>query len=91
MPTEYTATQVRERGIALLEDATEQSRPRIVAQRLRANARWFVQAALATALAWAAAIALFGHPRPIFAPVTALIVVSTTLGQRRCYSPDLSA
>jgi uncharacterized membrane protein YgaE (UPF0421/DUF939 family) len=47
------------------------------------NTRWFVQAALATALAWAAAIALFGHPRPIFAPVAALIVVSTTLGQRR--------
>jgi uncharacterized membrane protein YgaE (UPF0421/DUF939 family) len=89
MRTDYTAAQVRERGIALLEDAAEQSRPRIVAQRLRTNARWFVQAALATALAWAAAIALFGHPRPIFAPVTALIVVSTTLGQRRRYALEM--
>ena len=64
-------------------------RPRIVARRLRTNARWFVQAALATALAWAAAIALFGHPRPIFAPVTGLIVVSTTLGQRRRYAVEM--
>jgi hypothetical protein len=80
---ERSVAQVRERGIALLEEAAEHSRPRIVAQRLISNARWFVQAALATALAWAAAIAVFGHPRPIFAPVTALIGVSTTLGQRR--------
>ena len=87
--TDYTAAQVRERGVALLEEAAEQSRPRVVAQRLRTNARWFVQAALATALAWATAINLFGHPRPIFAPVTALIVVSTTLGQRRRYAVEM--
>ncbi len=86
---DYSAAHVRERGIALLEEATEQSRPRLVAERLRTNARWFVQAALGTALAWAAAIALFGHPRPIFAPVTALIVVSTTLGQRRRYAVEM--
>ena len=86
---DYSAAHVRERGIALLEEATEQSRPRIVVERLRTNARWFVQAALGTALAWAAAIALFGHPRPIFAPVTALIVVSTTLGQRRRYAVEM--
>jgi uncharacterized membrane protein YgaE (UPF0421/DUF939 family) len=75
----------------LLEEATEQSRPRVVAERLRTNARWFVQAALATALDWANAIALFGHPRPIFAPVTALIVVPTTLGRRRRYAVEMVA
>jgi uncharacterized membrane protein YgaE (UPF0421/DUF939 family) len=83
------AAHFRERGIELLEEAAEQSRPRLVADRLIANARWFVQAALATALAWASAIALFGHPRPIFAPVTALIAVSTTLGQRRRYALEM--
>jgi hypothetical protein len=82
------AAPVRERAIELLEDAAEKSRPRIVAERLTANARWFVQAALVTPLAWVAAIALFGHPRPIFAPVTALVVVSTTLGQRRRYAVE---
>ena len=84
-----SAAQMRERGAALLEEAAAQSRPRSVAQRLMDNARWFVQAALATALAWQAAIALFGHPRPIFAPVTALIGVSTTLGQRRRYAVEM--
>jgi len=84
-----SAAQMRERGAALLEEAAAQSRPRSVAQRLLDNARWFVQAALATALAWQAAIALFGHPRPIFAPVTALIGVSTTLGQRRRYAVEM--
>lgn len=86
---ERGAERVRERGTALLEDAAERSRPRIVAGRLVANGRWFVQAAGATAAAWAAAIALFGHPRPIFAPVTALIGVSTTLGQRRRYAVEM--
>jgi uncharacterized membrane protein YgaE (UPF0421/DUF939 family) len=86
---ERGATHVRERGAALLEEAAERSRPRIVAERVRANARWFVQAGLATALAWAAAIALLGHPHPIFAPVAALIAVSTTLGQRRRYAVEM--
>ena len=48
-----------------------------------------IRAALATALAWEAAIRLFGHPRPIFAPVAALIAVSTTLGQRRRYAVEM--
>ena len=89
MRRERGAARVRERGIELLEEAAEQSRPRIVAERLVANARWFVQAALVTALAWEAAIVLFGHPRPIFAPVAGLIAVSTTLGQRRRYAVEM--
>ncbi len=56
--TELSAARVREGGIELLEEAAEQSRPHIVAERVRANARWFLQAALATTLASAAAIAL---------------------------------
>ena len=87
--TERSAARVRERGIELLEEAAEQSRPRMVADRLAGNARWFVQAALVTALSWQAAILLFGHPRPIFAPVAGLIAVSTTLGQRRRYAIEM--
>jgi uncharacterized membrane protein YgaE (UPF0421/DUF939 family) len=73
----------------LLEEATERSRPRIIAERLRANALWFAQAALATSLAWFIAKELFGHPRPVFAPVVALIGVSATLGQRRRYAIEM--
>jgi uncharacterized membrane protein YgaE (UPF0421/DUF939 family) len=80
---------MRERSEALLEEAAERSRPRSVMERLRANGRWFAQAALATAPSWAAAEALFGHSRPIFAPVAALIAVSTTLGQRRRYAVEM--
>lgn len=77
------AARARERGSALLEEAVERSRPRIVADRLRANAGWLAQAALATAVAWVLAQQIFGHERPIFAPVAALIGVSASLGQRR--------
>jgi uncharacterized membrane protein YgaE (UPF0421/DUF939 family) len=77
------AARARERGSALLEHAVERSRPRIIADRLRANLGWLAQAAFATAAAWVLAQQLFGHARPIFAPVAALIGVSASPGQRR--------
>jgi hypothetical protein len=77
------AARALERGSALLEGAAERSRPRTVAERLKANARWFAQAALSTALAWTLARELFDHPRPIFAAMGALIGVSATPAQRR--------
>jgi uncharacterized membrane protein YgaE (UPF0421/DUF939 family) len=73
----------------LLEEAAERSRPRIIAERLRANALWFAQAALATSLAWVIATEVFDHPRPVFAPIVALIGVSATLGQRRRYAIEM--
>jgi uncharacterized membrane protein YgaE (UPF0421/DUF939 family) len=86
---EHSAARVRARGEELLEEAAERSRPRSVAGRLRANWRWFAQAALATAPSWELAKVLFDHPRPIFAPVAGLIAVSTTLGQRRRYAVEM--
>jgi uncharacterized membrane protein YgaE (UPF0421/DUF939 family) len=86
---EHGAARVRARSEALLEEAAERSRPRSVVERLRANWRWFAQAALATAPSWALAKLLFDHPRPIFAPVAGLIAVSTTLGQRRRYAVEM--
>jgi uncharacterized membrane protein YgaE (UPF0421/DUF939 family) len=77
------AARARLRGSALLEEAVERSRPRLVAERVRANLEWVAQAALATAAAWVLAQQIFGHERPIFAPVAALIGVSAWLGQRR--------
>jgi uncharacterized membrane protein YgaE (UPF0421/DUF939 family) len=86
---ERSAARMRARSEALLEEAAERSRPRTVAERLRANWRWFAQAALATAPAWALAQVLFGHDRPIFAPLAGLIAVSTTLGQRRRHAVEM--
>jgi uncharacterized membrane protein YgaE (UPF0421/DUF939 family) len=86
---ERAAARVRQRGGVLLEEAVERSRPSIVAERLRVNGLWFAQAALATSVAWVVAREAFGHPRPIFAPVVALIGVSATLGQRRRYAIEM--
>jgi hypothetical protein len=86
---ERGAERVRRRGGELLGEAAEASRPSTVAGRLKANTRWFVQAALAAALSWALAIEAFGHPRPVFAPVVALVAVSTTLGRRRRYAVEM--
>lgn len=77
------ALRARARGEALFDEAVARSRPRIVLDRLRANVGWTAQSALATAAAWVLAQQLFGHERPIFAPVAALIAVSATMGQRR--------
>jgi len=82
-PRHPRTARALELGGEMLEEAVERSRPRTVADRLRANSGWFVQAALATSLAWVLAQTLFGHERPIFAPVAALIGVSAWLGQRR--------
>jgi uncharacterized membrane protein YgaE (UPF0421/DUF939 family) len=86
---ERAAAQVRQRGAVLLEEAVERSRPSIVAERLRVNGLWFAQAALATSVAWVLAKEVLGHPRPIFAPLVALIGVSATLGQRRRYAIEM--
>src|SRR5918992_149529 len=86
---ERAAARVRQRGGVLLEEAVERSRPSIVAERLRVNGLWVAQAALATSVAWVVAREVFGHPRPIFAPVVALIGVSATLGQRRRYAIEM--
>jgi uncharacterized membrane protein YgaE (UPF0421/DUF939 family) len=77
------AARARQRGAALFEEAVERSRPSTIAERLRANLGWLAQSGLATAAAWVLAQQIFGHARPIFAPVAALIGVSASLGQRR--------
>ena len=51
-------------------------------QRLRASALVVVQAALAASVAWLIATEILGHERPFFAPVSALICLGLTLGQR---------
>jgi uncharacterized membrane protein YgaE (UPF0421/DUF939 family) len=86
---ERTTARVRERGSVLLEEAVERSRPAIVAERLRVNGLWVAQAALATSVAWVVAREVLGHPRPVFAPLVALIGVSATLGQRRRYAIEM--
>jgi uncharacterized membrane protein YgaE (UPF0421/DUF939 family) len=72
------------RAQPLIEEAAERSRlsARIRAERLRDTARAIVQATLAATVAWLVATEIVGHPRPFFAPVSAMITLGLTQGQR---------
>ena len=52
-------------------------------ERLRLAALPIAQATLASGLAWVVSKHLLGHAQPIFAPISAIIVLGLTLGQRR--------
>jgi uncharacterized membrane protein YgaE (UPF0421/DUF939 family) len=51
-------------------------------RRLRSRAPLLLQAASATAGAWAIATGVLGHARPIFAPLSAIIAIGTSHAQR---------
>lgn len=51
-------------------------------QRVRATAPYLAQAALASAVAWLVATELVGHTTPFFAPISAILVLGLSAGQR---------
>jgi uncharacterized membrane protein YgaE (UPF0421/DUF939 family) len=51
-------------------------------ERLRLAWRSILQASVAVALAWLIATEVLGHSRPFFAPVSAIITLGITVGQR---------
>ena len=61
-------------------DVIEHARLRL--QRLTTTAPYLAQAALATALAWLIATELIQHESPFFAPISALLVLGLSAGQR---------
>jgi uncharacterized membrane protein YccC len=73
-----------ERAQPLIEEAAERSRlsARARAERLRDAARAILQATLAATLAWLVATEVVGHSQPFFAPVSAMITLGLTQGER---------
>jgi uncharacterized membrane protein YccC len=73
-----------ERAQPLIEEAAERSRlsARARAERLRDTARAILQATLAATLAWLVATEVVGHTQPFFAPVSAMITLGLTQGER---------
>jgi uncharacterized membrane protein YgaE (UPF0421/DUF939 family) len=73
-----------ERAQPLIEEAAERSRAsaRTRADRLRHAARAVLQATLAATVAWLLATEIVGHQAPFFAPVSAMITLGLTQGQR---------
>jgi uncharacterized membrane protein YgaE (UPF0421/DUF939 family) len=73
-----------ERAQPLIEEAAERSRlsARARADRLRDAARAILQATIAATLAWLVATEIVGHDAPFFAPVSAIITLGLTQGER---------
>ena len=73
-----------DRAAPLIEDAAERSRVswRTRVERLRLAWRSIFQASVSAALAWLIATKVLGHPQPFFAPVSAIITLGITVGQR---------
>jgi uncharacterized membrane protein YgaE (UPF0421/DUF939 family) len=76
----------------LLEEAAAASRVGIEQRRTRmiAAARPILQAAVAAAVAWLVATELIGHATPFFAPISAVITLGLTVGQRRARAVELA-
>jgi uncharacterized membrane protein YgaE (UPF0421/DUF939 family) len=76
----------------LLEQAAEASRAglRTRRERIVAGARPILHSAVAASLAWLVATELVGHEQPFFAPISAVITLGLTVGQRRRRAVELA-
>ena len=78
------APSISDRAAPLIEEAAERSKVswRTRVERLRLAWRSIFQASVSAALAWLIATKVLGHPTPFFAPVSAIITLGITVGQR---------
>ena len=60
------------------------------ADRVIATARPILQSAVAASLAWLVATELVGHTTPFFAPISAVITLGLTVGERRARAVELA-
>jgi uncharacterized membrane protein YgaE (UPF0421/DUF939 family) len=76
----------------LLEEAAEASRVGIRTRRERivSTAKPIAQTAVAAAAAWFVASELLGHDQPFFAPISAVITLGLTVGERRNRAIELA-
>jgi uncharacterized membrane protein YgaE (UPF0421/DUF939 family) len=76
----------------LMEQAAEASRAglRTRRERIIATARPILQTSVAAALAWLLATEVLGHEQPFFAPISAVITLGLTVGERRRRAVELA-
>ena len=76
----------------LMEQAAEASRAGIRTRRERilTTARPILQTSVAASLAWLFATEVVGHPTPFFAPISAVITLGLTIGERRRRAVELA-
>jgi len=82
----------RARRDELLEQAAEASRAglRTRQQRISTSARPILHSAVAASLAWLVATEVVGHDRPFFAPISAVVTLGLTVGERRRRAVELA-
>jgi len=82
----------RTRRDELLEQAAEASRSglRTRRDRVATSARPILHSAVAASLAWLVATELVDHPRPFFAPISAVVTLGLTVGERRRRAIELA-
>lgn len=82
----------RARRDELLEQAAEASRTglRTRQQRIGTSARPILHSAVAASLAWLVATEVVGHPQPFFAPISAVVTLGLTVGERRRRAVELA-
>jgi uncharacterized membrane protein YgaE (UPF0421/DUF939 family) len=78
------AGRIPERAAPLIDEAAKRSRVslRLRLERVKVAWRSVVQAGLAAAVAYLIATQVFGHARPFFAPVAAIITLGLTVSER---------
>jgi len=76
----------------LMEQAAEASRAGIRTRRERilTTARPILQTSVAASLAWLLATEVVGHSTPFFAPISAVITLGLTIGERRRRAVELA-
>jgi uncharacterized membrane protein YgaE (UPF0421/DUF939 family) len=76
----------------LLEQAAEASRAGLRTRRRRmvTVARPILHTSVAAAGAWLVAVELLSHPQPFFAPISAVITLGLTVGERRRRAVELA-
>src|SRR3954447_9273999 len=81
---EHDPIPPRGRAAPLIGEAAERSRVsmRTRFERLRLAWRSIFQASVAAGIAWLIATEVLGHSKPFFAPVSAIITLGITVGQR---------
>jgi uncharacterized membrane protein YgaE (UPF0421/DUF939 family) len=82
----------RARRDELLEQAAAASRTglRSRQQRMVAGARPILHSAVAASLAWLVATEVVGHQQPFFAPISAVVTLGLTVGERRRRAVELA-
>jgi len=92
MPLSPRARRIPERAAPLLEDAAERGRVSLRTRVQRVGVAWrsVVQAGLAAAVAYLVATRVFGHTRPFFAPVAAIITLGLAFSERGRRAAELA-